>query len=83
MSNEHPPSPAGTEGPENQITVVIPAYNEEGTIGAVVLGVRKKLPEARILVIDDGSSDWNRCGRSRIRRGGDLPPTEQRKWRID
>jgi glycosyltransferase involved in cell wall biosynthesis len=57
MSNEHPQSPAGAEGPENQITVVIPAYNEEGTIGAVVLGVRKNLPEARILVIDDGSSD--------------------------
>jgi glycosyltransferase involved in cell wall biosynthesis len=57
MSNEHPRSPAGTEGLENQITVVIPAYNEEGTIGAVVLGVRKRLPEARILVIDDGSSD--------------------------
>ncbi len=83
MSNEHPRSPAGTEGPENQITVVIPAYNEEGTIGAVVLGVRKNLPEARILVIDDGSSDCNRCNRSRSRRAGDLPPTEQRKWRID
>jgi glycosyltransferase involved in cell wall biosynthesis len=57
MRNEHPRSPAGTEKPEDQITVVIPAYNEEGTIGAVVSGVRKNLPEARILVIDDGSSD--------------------------
>ncbi len=57
MSNEHPLSQAGTEGPGNQITVVIPAFNEEGTIGEVIRGVRKNLPEARILVIDDGSSD--------------------------
>jgi glycosyltransferase involved in cell wall biosynthesis len=57
MSNEHPISQAGTEGPGIQITVVIPAFNEEGTIGEVIRGVRKNLPEARILVIDDGSSD--------------------------
>ena len=42
MSNEHPLSQAGTEGPGNQITVVIPAFNEEGTIGEVVRGVREK-----------------------------------------
>jgi glycosyltransferase involved in cell wall biosynthesis len=57
MSSQHPSSPAGDERPEDQITVVIPAFNEEGTIGEVVLGVRKHLPEARILVVDDGSSD--------------------------
>jgi glycosyltransferase involved in cell wall biosynthesis len=57
MSNEHPRSPASSEGTENQITVVIPAFNEEGTIGEVIRGVRKTVPEARILVIDDGSSD--------------------------
>jgi len=57
MTNEHPLSQAGTEGPENQIAVVIPAFNEEGTIGEVIRGVRKNIPEARILVIDDGSSD--------------------------
>ena len=37
--------------------MVIPAFNEEKTIEDVVRGVRKHLPEARILVIDDGSSD--------------------------
>ena len=81
MSNQHPRSPAGSEGPENQITVVIPAFNEEGTIGEVIRGVRKNLPEARILVIDDGSSDSTAVTATRSRRGGDLPPTEQRKWR--
>ena len=44
-------------GLENHTTVVIPAFNEEDTIREVVLGVRKSLPDASILVIDDGSSD--------------------------
>ncbi len=44
-------------GLENHTTVVIPAFNEEDTIREVVLGVRKSLPHASILVIDDGSSD--------------------------
>ncbi len=57
MSNQHLPPPPAGEGPEDQITVVVPAFNEEATIAEVVLGVRKNLPEARILVIDDGSSD--------------------------
>lgn len=42
---------------EDGITVVIPAFNEEKTISGVVEGVRKCLPQASILVIDDGSSD--------------------------
>jgi glycosyltransferase involved in cell wall biosynthesis len=39
------------------VTVVIPTFNEEKTIAEVVRGVRDHVPEARILVIDDGSSD--------------------------
>ncbi len=42
---------------DETITVVIPAYNEEKTIAYVVRGVKQSLPEARILVIDDGSTD--------------------------
>jgi glycosyltransferase involved in cell wall biosynthesis len=37
--------------------VVIPAYNEEKTVAEVIRGVRQVFPEARILVIDDGSAD--------------------------
>lgn len=37
--------------------MVIPAFNEEKTIGDVVRGVRRHVPEARILVVNDGSSD--------------------------
>jgi glycosyltransferase involved in cell wall biosynthesis len=37
--------------------VIIPAFNEEERILAVIKGVHRYLPEADILVIDDGSSD--------------------------
>ncbi|MGC9327802.1 MAG: glycosyltransferase family 2 protein [Candidatus Hinthialibacter sp.] len=44
-----------------QISVIIPAYNEEDSIGAVVAGVRRELQsqsiEHEILVVDDGSND--------------------------
>lgn len=38
-------------------TIVIPAYNEERTIAEVIRGVHSVVPEAGILVIDDGSTD--------------------------
>lgn len=37
--------------------ILIPAYNEAGRVGAVVRDVRQRLPEADVLVIDDGSHD--------------------------
>jgi glycosyltransferase involved in cell wall biosynthesis len=37
--------------------VIIPAYNEEGSVGEVVRSVRRILPQAPIVVIDDGSVD--------------------------
>ncbi|MEW6138231.1 MAG: glycosyltransferase family 2 protein [Thermodesulfobacteriota bacterium] len=49
------PATQSTSG--EPVTVVIPAYNEETTVGEVVLAVRKHVPEARVLVIDDGSTD--------------------------
>lgn len=36
---------------------MIPAYNEAGRVGAVVRDVRAELPDAGVLVIDDGSAD--------------------------
>jgi hypothetical protein len=36
---------------------VIPAYNEQGAIRRVVAGARDALPEADVLVVDDGSTD--------------------------
>ena len=37
--------------------VFIPAWNEEGSLAAVIAGVRESLPEADLLVVDDGSTD--------------------------
>lgn len=37
--------------------VFIPAWNEADSVAAVIAGVRESLPEADLLVIDDGSSD--------------------------
>jgi glycosyltransferase involved in cell wall biosynthesis len=42
---------------EDRILIAIPAYNEEGRVGAVVADVRATLPGADVLVIDDGSAD--------------------------
>ncbi len=39
---------------------VMPAYNEEATLGRVIAGLRDHAPEFEILVIDDGSTDRTR-----------------------
>ncbi|MBI3695129.1 MAG: glycosyltransferase family 2 protein [Acidobacteria bacterium] len=39
------------------LMVIIPAYNEEGSVGDVVRSVRQVLPETPVVVIDDGSVD--------------------------
>ena len=40
-----------------KISVIIPAFNEEKTIGEIVNRIRGYLPEAEIIVINDGSED--------------------------
>ncbi|MFQ6043733.1 MAG: glycosyltransferase family 2 protein [Candidatus Poribacteria bacterium] len=40
-----------------KIIAIIPAYNEQEAIGEVVRDVRKHIPEADVLVINDGSID--------------------------
>lgn len=37
--------------------IAIPAFNEEGRVGAVVRDVRATLPQADVVVINDGSAD--------------------------
>ncbi|MBN2181969.1 MAG: glycosyltransferase family 2 protein [Sedimentisphaerales bacterium] len=41
----------------SRILIIIPAYNEEDTVGQVIEKTRQSLPHADILVINDGSSD--------------------------
>jgi len=40
-----------------RVCAVIPAWNAASTVGDVVRGLRTTLPEATVLVVDDGSSD--------------------------
>jgi len=43
-----------------KLVVMIPAYNEEGTIGDVIRGIPRKIDgvrEVKVLVIEDGSTD--------------------------
>lgn len=40
-----------------RLSVVIPAYNEEGGIGRTLEGLRAALPGCEVIVVDDGSTD--------------------------
>ncbi len=40
-----------------KISVIIPAFNEAQSIGAIVLKIRALYPEFEVIVIDDGSKD--------------------------
>ena len=42
---------------KKRILVIIPAYNEEGSVGKVVEGVKTHLPQIDVLVVNDGSTD--------------------------
>lgn len=42
---------------EDKLTIVIPAFNEEGNIGQVVKRTRALKPRCEIIVVDDGSLD--------------------------
>jgi len=39
------------------VTVIIPAYNEEKTIGGLVAAIKKQHPDFKVLVVNDGSGD--------------------------
>ncbi len=41
----------------DKLLIIIPAYNEQGAINHVVSGVRQTVPQADVLVINDGSVD--------------------------
>ncbi len=39
------------------ISIIIPFYNEEGNVDLVINEVRRKVPKAEIVAINDGSTD--------------------------
>ena len=48
---------APINAPKGRLLVLIPAYNEEASLAAVIAGVREIVAEAEILVVDDCSRD--------------------------
>jgi glycosyltransferase involved in cell wall biosynthesis len=46
--------------PDDRVLVVIPALNEEDSVGDVIKQVGVVLPDAHIIVVDDGSTDRTR-----------------------
>jgi glycosyltransferase involved in cell wall biosynthesis len=40
-----------------RLLIIIPAYNEEDSLGRVLRRVHAALPEADIVVVNDGSTD--------------------------
>lgn len=57
-----PPRPGAAPHPAPyrtrfRLTVIVPAYNESASIGPVLSGLTAQLPEAELLVVDDGSTD--------------------------
>jgi len=42
---------------EERITVLLPAFNEEATIGETICKIRQLYPKFEVLVVDDGSTD--------------------------
>ncbi len=39
--------------------IIIPAYNEEKNIASVINGIKNVIPDAGILVVNDGGEDTN------------------------
>ena len=39
------------------LSIILPAKNEEGAVGATVSGIRSSFPDAQIIVVNDGSTD--------------------------
>jgi glycosyltransferase involved in cell wall biosynthesis len=50
-------SPGGANQPARRSLAIVPAYNEEATIGRVVGDLKEKAPAFDVVVIDDGSTD--------------------------
>jgi glycosyltransferase involved in cell wall biosynthesis len=52
-----PACPSPTSGRRPRVLVVVPAFNEQDSVGSVVAEVRRVDPLLDVLVVDDGSGD--------------------------
>lgn len=49
------------DSPNFRVLVVVPAFNEEGSVGQVVAEINRCIPDADVLVVDDSSLDATRA----------------------
>src|SRR3989304_2428415 len=42
---------------KNKLLIIIPAFNEEATISGVIASIKRHMPAADIVVVNDGSHD--------------------------
>ena len=69
-----PRPPRYSAGVPPSLVIIIPAWNEEETLGGVVAEVHAAVPEADVLVVNDGSTDaTSRVAREAGARVVDLP----------
>src|SRR5579875_1074855 len=47
-------------GPQPRVLVIVPAFNEEASVGSVIDEIRAAVPTAGVLVVDDCSTDGTR-----------------------
>ncbi|MBI1934486.1 glycosyltransferase [Candidatus Peregrinibacteria bacterium] len=58
--------------PQRRLSIVIPFFNEERTLGALIDRVHSACPFAEIILVDDGSTDTSlTVAQSRVRKGID------------
>jgi len=51
---------------EDSIAIILPALNEEAAIGVTINEIREVLPNSKIIVIDNGSTDGTRIAASKL-----------------
>ena len=64
----------------SEVSVVIPAYNEEGAIGSVVERLRARHGWKEVLVVDDGSRDATAARAEAARFLASNPDFSIRHW---
>ena len=55
-----------------KLSIIIPCYNEHGTISEILRRVRAQAPRAEVIVVDDGSTDGTRELLRRLKPGRNL-----------
>ncbi len=43
--------------PEEKVSIIVAAYNEEGNVGMAIEKIKTFMPKAEIVIVDDGSTD--------------------------